>query len=167
MGTTHWAKVHNPTIVEGDCCLEQEVCVAAGHTFVQMHVTDWTEAQKEDLMLGAVLNWLKAQKIDLKALLTEHTSNEEGRLIIENQQNFMIHQGALYLHSMPKGETKDLLLFVVLRAHCVSTLNGCHRDVDHQGYNCTLSLLWEHFWWPGVTNQMWQSIKSSMCLLAT
>ena len=41
---------------------------------------------------------------------------------------FTIHQGALYLCSMPKGETKDLLLFMVPMPHCVATLNGCHRD---------------------------------------
>ena len=43
MGSVHWAKVHNPTVVEGDHHLEQEVCVATSHTPVQMHVTDWTE----------------------------------------------------------------------------------------------------------------------------
>ena len=79
-----------------------------------MYVTNWTEAQKEDPMLSTVLNWLKAQKkTDLKALLAEHTSSKEGRLMLWNWQNFMIHQGVLYPHSMPKGETKDLLLFVV------------------------------------------------------
>ena len=78
----HWAKVHDSAIVEGDHYLEQEVHVAAGHTLIQMHVTDWAKAQKEDLMLGMVLNWLKAQKKkDLKALLAEHTSSKEGRLI--------------------------------------------------------------------------------------
>ena len=92
-----------------------------------MHVTDWAEAQKEDLMLSTVLDWLKVQKMtDLKALLAEHTSSEEGRLILWHWQNFTIHQGALYLHSTPKGETKDLLHFMVPRAHCVATLNGCH-----------------------------------------
>ena len=81
-----------------------------------MHATDWAEAQKEDSTLSAVLNWLKAQKkTNLKALLAEHTSSKEGRLILHNWQNFMVHQGTLYLHSMPKGETKDLLLFVVPR----------------------------------------------------
>ena len=100
----HLAKVHDLTIVEVDHHMKQEVHVAAGCTLVQIHVTDWAEAQKEDLTLGTVLNWLKAQKkTDLKALLTEHTSSEEGRLILQNQQNFTIHQGALYLHSMPKG----------------------------------------------------------------
>ena len=93
-------------------------------------------------MLSAVLSWLKAQKFtDLKALLAEHTSSEEGRLILQKWQNFTIHQEALHLCSTPIGETEDLLLFVVPRAHCIATLNGCHRDVSHQGCDCTLSLL--------------------------
>ena len=126
----HWAEVHNPAVVEGDCHLEQEVHAAAGCALVQMHVTDWAEAQRENPMLSTVLNWLKVQKkTDLKALLAEHTSSEEGRLILQNWQNFMIHQRALYWCSMPKGETEDLLLFMVPRTHHVSTLKwvpqGC------------------------------------------
>ena len=72
IGAAHWAEVHNPTIAEGDLSLEKEVHVTAGCTLAQMHVTDWAEAQREDPMLSAVLDWLKAQKkTDLKALLTE------------------------------------------------------------------------------------------------
>ena len=63
---------------------------------------------------------------------------------------------------MPKGNTKDLLLFVVPKAHCITTLNGCHRDSGHQGHNHTFSLLWEHFWWPDMANQMQQSIEPCM-----
>ena len=55
MGLVHQAKVHDLTIVEGGRCLKQEVCVAADCMLVQMHVTDWTEAQTEDLMLSTVL----------------------------------------------------------------------------------------------------------------
>ena len=52
-----------------------------------MHVTDWAEAQKEDLTFSAVL---KAQKkTDLKALLVEHTSSKEGKLLLHNQQKFV------------------------------------------------------------------------------
>ena len=116
-------------------------------------------------MLSTVSNWLKVQKkTDLKALLAEHASSKEGWLILWNWQNFTIHQGVSYLHSMPK-KTEDLLLFMVPKAHHVATLNRCHRDAGHQSHDCTLSLLWEHFWWPGMANQMQQSIKSSMhCL---
>ena len=75
----HQAEVYNPAVVEGGLTLEKEVGVATGHTPIQMHITHWPEVQREDPMLSAVLVWLKAQKrTDLKALLTEHTSSEEG-----------------------------------------------------------------------------------------
>ena len=54
LGTVHQVKFHNPAIVEGDHHLEQEICVAAGCALVQMHVTDWAEAQKKDPMLSSV-----------------------------------------------------------------------------------------------------------------
>ena len=77
----------------------------------------------------------------------------------------MIHQKALYLRSMHKGKNEDLLLFVVPKAHQVTTLNGCHQDAGYQGHDHTLSLLQEQFWWPGMTSQMWQSIRTCTCCL--
>ena len=76
LGSAYQAKVHDPAVVEGWLLLgARGMCHATGCALVQMHVTDWAEAQKEDPMLSAVLNWLKAQKkTDLKALLAEHTS---------------------------------------------------------------------------------------------
>ena len=62
LGAAHWAEVHDPTVVEGDHDLEQEVCVAAVCVLVQMHVTDWAEAQREDPMLSTVLNLLEPQR---------------------------------------------------------------------------------------------------------
>ena len=79
LGAVHCTKVHNPAIVKGDHCWEQELHVAAGHVLVQMHITDWVEAQKEDPVLSAVLDWLEVQKkTDLKVLLAEHASSEGG-----------------------------------------------------------------------------------------
>ena len=54
LGTACQAKVHDPTVVKGDHHLEQEVHVTTGHSLVQMHIIDWAEAQREDLMLGIV-----------------------------------------------------------------------------------------------------------------
>ena len=85
---------------------------------MQMHVTDWAKSQREDQALSAILEWWGVQKkTDLKALLANHASSKEGQLILWNHQNFMIYQEVLYLHSMPKGKTEDLLLFVVPEAH--------------------------------------------------
>ena len=66
---------------------------------------------------------------------------------------------------MPKGENKDLLLFVVLKVHQTATLNGCHQNVGHQGHDRTLSLLQEHFRWPGMAKQMRQVIRACTCCL--
>ena len=110
---------------------------ATGHALVQTHIMDWAKAQIEDPALSAVLNWLKAlKKTDLKDLLAEHTSSEEGQIMELTKS--VIHLGPLYLCSMSKGETEDLLLFVVPKAHHVTVLNGCHRDAGHQGHDHTL-----------------------------
>ena len=131
-----------------------------------MHVTNWAAAQREDPELDVVLHWLEAKKkIDLRTLLGEHASSEEGQILWRNHQNFMVLQDALYLCSMPKGGNEDLLLFIVPKAHWTATLNGCHQGVGHQGHDCTLSLLQEHFWWPRMAKQRRQTLRVCMhCL---
>ena len=92
-----------------------------------MHVTNWVAAQREDPELDAVLQLLEAKKkTDLRTLLGEHTSSEEGQIIWRNCQNFTVLQGTLYLYSTPKGENEDLLLFVMPKTHWTAALNGCH-----------------------------------------
>ena len=92
-----------------------------------MYVTVRASAQREDPVLDAVLHWLAAKKkTDLRTLLGEHASSEEGQVVWRNHQNFTVFQDALYLHCTPKGENEDLLLFIVLKAHQTAVLNGCH-----------------------------------------
>ena len=72
----------------------------------------------------------------------------------------MVLQGTLYLHSTPKWENEDLLLFMVPKVHQTDALNGCHQDAEHQGPNHTLSLLQKHFWWSGMVKHMRQVIRA-------
>ena len=157
----HRAEGHNPSMVEGDHNVKKEACVATGWVQVEMHVTNWATAEKGDLVPNATLNWLGAQKkTNLRTLLGEHASSEEGQMVWRNCQNVMTLQNTLYLCSMPKGENEDLLLFEVLKVHQITTLNGCHWDAGHQGCDHTLSLLQECFWWPGMAKQMRQIIRA-------
>ena len=166
MSTSHRAERENPAIIKGDQQLEKEVQVTTGQILVEMHVIDWAVAQKEDHELNAFLQWLESRKkADLRMLLGECITSEEGWMVWRNCQNFTSLQGTLYFSSTPKGEIKDLLLFVVPKAHRTAALNGCHRDAGHQGHDCTLSLLQECFWWPGMAKQMRQVIKSCRCCL--
>ena len=166
MGTSQRAERENPDVIKSDQQLEQEVQVATWQILVEMHVTDWAAAQKEDPELNAVLQWLESKKkADLRTLLGECITSEEGWMVWRNCQNFTSLRGTLYLCSTPKGENEDLLLFVVPKVHRTATLNRCHRDAGHQGHDCTLSLLQEHFWWPGMAKQMRQVIKACRCCL--
>ena len=54
---------------------------------------------------------------------------------------------------------------MVPKVHQTAALNGCHRDAGHQGCDHTLSLLQEHFWWPGMAKQIGQVIKACRCCL--
>ena len=153
-------------MVEGDHNVEKEVHITAGQVQVEMYMTDWAAALKEDPVLNAVLNWLGAQKkTNLRTLLGEHASSKEGWMVWRNHQNFKTLQNTIYLCCMPKGENEDLLLFVVPKVHWIATLNGCHWDAGHQGCDHTLSLLQECFWWIGMAKQMRQMIRAcTQCL---
>ena len=127
LGGSQRVEGEDPAVIKGDQEKEKEVQVTAGQVLVEMHVTDWATAQKEDPELDAVLQWLESKKkTDLRTLLREHASSEEGQIIWRNHQNFTVLQGTLYLHSTPKGENEDLLLFMVPKMHQTATLNGCH-----------------------------------------
>ena len=166
IGASQRAEGENPTVINGDQQSEKEVQVTAGQVLVEMHVSNWVAAQKEDPELHAVLQWLESKKkTDLRTLLGEYTSSEEGQMVWRNCQNFTTLWGTLYLCSTPKGENEDVLLFVVPKTHWTATLNGCHQDAGHQGHDCTLSLLQECFWWPGMAKQMRQVIKACKCSL--
>ena len=142
LGAMQWAEGDDPAVVKADHNIEKEVCVANGQVLVEMHVTNWATAQRKDPVLDAVLHWLEAKKkTDLRTLLREHASSEEGQMVWRNCQNFTVSQDALYLHSTPKGENEGLLLFVVLKAHWTGALNGCYQGAGHQGHEHTVSLL--------------------------
>ena len=161
IGASQRAEGEDPAVIKGDQQKEKEVRVAAGQVLVEMHVTNWATAQKEEPELDAVLQWLESKKkTDLRTLLGEYVSSKVGQLVWKNCQHFTTLQGTLYLCSIPKGKNEDLLLFVVPKTPQSATLNGCHRDTGHQGHDHTLSLLQEHFWWPGMAKQMRQVIKA-------
>ena len=60
VGTSQRAERESPAIIKGDQQLEKEVWVTTAQVLVEMHVTDWAAAQKEDPELNAVLQWLES-----------------------------------------------------------------------------------------------------------
>ena len=103
MGASQQVEKESPAIIENNQCLEEEVHVTTGRVLVEMHVTNWAKAQKEDPELDAVPQWFGSRKkADLKTLLGECIKSEEGQMVWRNHQNFISLQGTLYLCSTPK-----------------------------------------------------------------
>ena len=50
------AEGEDPAVAEGDQEREKEVQVTAGQVLVEMHVTNWAAAQREDPELDAILH---------------------------------------------------------------------------------------------------------------
>ena len=89
IGAPQRAEGENPAVIKSEQQREEEVQVAIGQVLVEMHVTNWVAAQKEDPELHAVLQWLESKKkTDLMTLLGEHALSEEGWMVWRNCQNF-------------------------------------------------------------------------------
>ena len=138
LGATLRAEGDDRAIVEGDHDIEKEVHVTTGQVLVKMHVTNWATAQREDPELDAVLHCLEAKKkIDLRTLLGEHASSEEGWILWRNCQNFKVLQDALYLHSMPKGENEESITL-----HSAKGTPDCH--IKWVSLRCRTSRPWPY-----------------------
>ena len=95
---------------------------------------DWVAVQQEDPILKIVMEWISSHKIqDLQHLLGDHTMMGEGMAILRERKNFILQQDALYHCHTPARELEEALKFVVPMAHKVVAMNGCHRDMGHQG----------------------------------
>ena len=121
-----------------------------------MHVTNWEEAQGEDVLLAACHKWMSTkmdvppQKRDalLRTCMGKHSDSEEGKALFHIRNSFTMKKGMLYVNITPKGETEGLLAFVAPSAHWHTVLIGVHQDTGHQGQQRMLALAQEHFWWP-------------------
>ena len=70
LGATQRVEGDGPAVGKSDQEKEKEVQVAAGQVLVEMHVTSWAAAQREDPELDTVWCWLEAKKkTDLRTLL--------------------------------------------------------------------------------------------------
>ena len=73
---------------------------------------------------------------------------EQGKMLFHIHNSLILNKGLMYMSATLKGETEDVLAFVVPVGQCRMALNGVHHDASHQGQQTTLALAQERFWWP-------------------
>ena len=118
---------------------------------MQMHVTDWAEAQCKDLEIEATMDWyhLAKKKLEpwmeqlakLKSMLGTKKITLEGRSILQNADKLTLSGGLLYYRYKLKYQIKEVKCFIVPRVHRRTAIDGCHHDAGHRGKKRTESLI--------------------------
>ena len=162
--------ISQPLRAECDC-LDEEV-QAHALKLTPMHMTNWEEAQHEDMCcwLPAVSGWVwkrmslhRGEMLCLRHAWVNIQTLKRARRCFSVRNNLTIRKGLLYVNIIPKGETEGLLAFVVPSTHRCTALNGVHQDAGHQGQHRTLALAEEHFWWPKMVEDCRASVRGCQC----
>ena len=51
-------------------------------------------------------------------------------------------------------------VFIVPARKWQAAIDGCHQSAGHQGHDCTLSLMKERFWWPGMSQALVMAVSN-------
>ena len=142
---------------QGDC---QEETVGAQPTrLATTNVTDWKQEQKEDPVLYQVAKHLKVPHETFKAALHKVLDKKTTATYVKVKEQLLIKNGLLYRKTWQGQADEIVFQFVVPQRHWGATLDGCHREVAHQGQRCSTTLMQECFWWSGMTRDLRNHIK--------
>ena len=123
------------------------------------NVTDWKQEQKEDPVLYQVVKCLRVPCEMFKAALHKLLDKKATAAYVKVKEQLLIKNGLLYCKTQQGLADEIVFQFVVPQRHESTTLDGCHREVAHQGQHHSTTLMQEHFWWPGMTQDLRNHIK--------
>ena len=125
---------------------------------------NWVKSQKKDPVIPTIINWLKWPKGNKRTLvecLAGVASEYNKSYYAARQKEFTIQDNLLYLQATPTNSQDSTPVFVVPQKDRQPAIDGCHHSVGHQGHDCMLSLIKEHFWWTRMSQALLKSVANS------
>ena len=138
---------------------QEETIGAKSARLATTNVTDWKLEQKEDPILYQVVKHQKASREVFKEALLKVADRKAVAPYIKSKEQLIIKNGLLYRQSKQGPTEETVFQFVVPQIHRSVAMDGCHREVVHQGQQRSLSLMKERFWWPGMARDLRNCIK--------
>ena len=123
-----------------DVC-QEEVVGARPVRLATTNVTDWKQEQKEDSLLYQVVKHLRAPCKMFKAALHKVLDKKTTTAYVKAKEQLLIKNGLLYCKTQQRPAIEIVFQFVVPQRHRRATLDGCHREVTHQGQRCSTTLM--------------------------
>ena len=152
--------------------VDQEVIVRAAQIvkqhkkFRNLANSDWVQAQQRDLVIPHMIAWINRSKDDKRNLAqyldgsNTLISDYDKRFYVTRQKEFVIHDNLLNVQVTPTNSLDSAPVFVVPMGKCQTTIDVCHHSEGHQGWDRTLSLMKECFWWPGMSQALIKAIAN-------
>ena len=121
---------------------------------------DWVEAQSKYKIIGEIIHLFKTKK--LYCSKSNEIDNNELKQFTRQYNRLFMRNGILYCKSeakevnCPDRSTMQLVLPETFRKQA---LQSCHNDLGHLRIEWTIDLLRDHFYWPGMLNEITRHIK--------
>ena len=138
---------------------QEETIVARPARLATTNVTNWKQEQKEDPVLYQVSKHLRAPRETFKAALHKVLDKKATTAYVKAKEQLLIKNGLLYRKTWQGQADEIMFQFVVPQRHRGAALDGCHQEAAHQGQHCSIALMQERFWWPGMTRDLRNCIK--------
>ena len=168
-GSTPWTEMANIHVIEEGEHVDQEVIVwytqivKQYKNFQNLANQDWVRAQSKDPVIPHVVKWIQRLRKDhrkLEEYLAGRASDYEKHFYAAQQKEFTLQDNLLYFQVTPTNSQDMAPVFVVPTADRQAAIDGCHRSAGHQGCDCTLSLMKERFWWPGMSQALLKAVAN-------
>ena len=133
--------------------------MASPASLTTTNVTNWKQEQKEDPVLYQGAKHLRAPHETFRTALHKVLDKKATAAYVKAKEHLLMKNGLLYQKTW-QGEAGEMVFqFVVPQRHWGPALDGCHREVAHQGQCHSIALMQECFWWPGMTRDLRNCIK--------
>ena len=96
----------------------------------------------------------------MEEYLARVASDYEKHFYAARQKEFTIQDNLLYLQATPANSQDMAPVFVIPTVDRQAAIDGCHCSAGHQGHDCTLSLMKERFWWPGMSQALLKAVAN-------
>ena len=144
-----------------DCqeTIQKETIVARPAWLATTNVTNWKQEQKEDPVLYQVAKHLRVPCETFKVALHKVLDKKATAAYVKAKEHLLIKNSLLYQKTQQGQADEIVFQFVVPQRHQGTALDGCHQEAAHQGQCCSIALMQECFWWPGMTRDLRNHIK--------
>ena len=125
---------------------QEEAVEARPARLATTNATDWKQEQKEDPVLYQVAKHLRVPHETFKAALHKVLDKKATATYVKAKEQLLIKNSLLYWNTWQGQADEMVFQFVVPQRHRGTALDGCHREVAHQGQRRSTALMQECFW---------------------